>query len=180
MHHAGSMEATNIRRVRHADSTFTPLAASKHSQESTSLRVFLFLFVFMIPTVGNGQNAAKPDDENQSEWADRLVSDYIERSPAFSLGFEVQACRILGDRVALAVAKKVHPRDLTATPTARRVLELLEFAFSEPELIVGAENGHPAVTLFLAEFLSEYGMESSIRVKAGDLASRFRMLAKAR
>ncbi len=111
---------------------------------------------------------------------DRLVSDYIERSPAFSLGFEVQACRILGDRVALAVAKKVHPRDLTATPTARRVLELLEFAFSEPELIVGAENGHPAVTLFLAEFLSEYGMESSIRVKAGDLASRFRMLAKAR
>ena len=108
------------------------------------------------------------------------MSDYIGRSPAFSLGFDVQACRILGDRVAIAVAKKVHPRDLTASPTARRVLELLEFAFSEPGLIVDAENSHPAVALFLAEFLSEYGIESSIRLKAGDLASRFRILAKAR
>jgi hypothetical protein len=142
--------------------------------------VFLFLLVLMFPTAGDGQNAAKPDDENQSESADRLVSDYIGRSPAFSLGFDVQACRILGDRVAIAVAKKVHPRDLTASPTARRVLELLEFAFSEPGLIVDAENSHPAVALFLAEFLSEYGIESSIRLKAGDLASRFRILAKAR
>jgi hypothetical protein len=156
------------------------MAASKHSQESISLRVSLFLLIFMFATAGNGQNAAKPHDENQSEWADRLVSDYFGRSPAFSLGFDVQACQILGDRVAIAVAKKVHLGDLTATPTARRVLELLEFAFSEPELIVDAENSHPAVTLFLAEFLSEYGMESSIRLRAGDPASRFRMLAKAR
>jgi hypothetical protein len=133
----------------------------------------------MFPTIGNGQNAAKPD-EHQSEWADRLVNDYIGRSPAFVLGFDVQAYRILGDRVAIAVAKKVHPRELTATATARRVLELLEFAFSEPELIVDAENSHPAVTLFLVEFLSEYGMESSIRLKAGDLASRFRILAEGR
>jgi hypothetical protein len=81
--------------------------------------------------------------------------------------------------VAIAVAKKVHPRDLAATPTARRVLELLEYAFSQPELIVDAENSHPAVTRFLAEFLSEYGMEASIRLKAGDLASRFRTLAQA-
>ena len=60
------------------------------------------------------------------------------------------------------------------------MLELLEFAFSEPELIVDAENSHPAVTLFLPEFLSEYGMESSIRLKARDLANLFSMLAKAR
>ena len=78
------------------------------------MRVFLFLLFFLLPTVGNGQNAAKPGDENQSESADRLVSDFIGRSSAFTLGFDVQDARILGDRVAIAVAKKVHPRDLAA------------------------------------------------------------------
>lgn len=134
----------------------------------------------MLSSVGKGQNTAKPDDEKPSEWADRLVSDFIGRSPGFILGFDIHACQALGDRVAIAVAKKVNPRDLVAAPIGDRVLELLEYAVSEPELIRDAENSRPTVTLFLAEFLSEYGTEPSTRLKAGDLASRFRILAKSR
>ena len=107
------------------------------------------------------------------------MSDFIGRSPGFVLGFDIQACQALGDRVAIAVAKKVNPRDLAAAPIGSRVLELLEYAFSEPELILDAGNSRPTVSLFLAAFLSEYGIEASTRLKAGDLASRFRTLAKA-
>ncbi|MBZ5725874.1 MAG: hypothetical protein LAP87_12860 [Acidobacteriia bacterium] len=106
--------------------------------------------------------------------AETLVTTVMAAPTVFDLSFHEHRGRILGDRVAIAIANQLRLSDLRDPEKAKRVLLLLRYAFSEPEFIQTKEDKKPGVTLMLLDLLAEEAPDAGARQTARELASKVR------
>jgi len=104
--------------------------------------------------------------------ANWLVDDVMQRPRGFLMGKDMQFGRVLGDRLAMAITRKLRMKDLDNPDNADKALSLLEYAFSDPEKISDAGDARPAVTLFLTDYLAEHCPVASLRLRASDLVAK--------
>jgi hypothetical protein len=102
--------------------------------------------------------------------ADHLVEGVMQlevRLPGLS-SLEHQG-RLLGDSVAAAIGPTVRLRDMLDSDKANRVLDLLNFAFAEPDAIQSPEDKKPGVTLILLDYLASFSPDGLVRERASKL-----------
>ena len=106
--------------------------------------------------------------------ADRLVASILHAPNAIDLSFNEHHGRVLGDSVAIAIAKQLRLSDLLDPEKAVRVLLLVSYAFSQSAAIETDEDRRPGVSLVLLDYLAEKAPDLLIRQKAEALAIKVR------
>jgi hypothetical protein len=95
-------------------------------------------------------SAASGQDDPYSE---ALVRDALTSHVTTS--FSEKALSRLGDRAAVGIIRTLDDRELGDPSDAKRILWLLETAFSVPENIQVREDRTPKATLFLLHYIAE-------------------------
>jgi hypothetical protein len=136
------------------------------------LIVFVLSTSIALPIAALAQDSKITRQAELTGLADQLVDDILHRARGLDLGWDVKFGRVLGDRVAVAITKRLRMRDLDSADNAERVLKLLEYGFFDPDQISDAGDAKPAVTLFLADYLAEHCSVASLRLRASDLVTK--------
>ncbi len=111
--------------------------------------------------------------------ARNLVSDVLQL-PAYShVSFYEQRARALGDMVAVAVAMLMTPKDLQDTDNAKRVVTLLEDAFSDKSFIRDDAHKAPGVALFVLTYIVEHSTDPAVRQRGHELGTKLEALRAA-
>jgi len=132
-----------------------------------------------LPVVALAQDSKITRQAEFTGMADQFVDDLLHRVRGLDLGLDVKLGRILGDRVAIAITKKIRMKDLDDADTSERVLKLLEYGFFDPDQISEAGDRQPAVSLFLADYLAEHCHVAALRLRASDLVTKLVALRSA-
>jgi hypothetical protein len=109
---------------------------------------------------------------NECKDAERLVGSVMAAATMVDLSFNEHQGRVLGDRVAIAIAQQFRLNDLRDTENGRRVLLLLGYAFADPASIQADDAKRPGVTLLLLDYLAERSPDVSIQRTAQELANK--------
>ena len=109
-------------------------------------------------------NSPVPDAQ-----VDRLVDSILAAPIYIDVGFNEQFGSLLGDRLAVAISKKVRLADLRNSDKATRVLLLLRYAFSSPQFIQVEADRNPGTTLLLLDLIEEQSPDSAVSLRAKDL-----------
>ncbi len=119
-----------------------------------------------------------PDDasERLAKQADAVTTAWFQAPAGSDLASTVQLGRVLGDRLAVGVARRFRLQDLQDPSTAKRTLSLLRYGFSAATAVADANDNTPAVTLLLLDYLADSGPDGEIRIEAKDLADRLEPL----
>jgi hypothetical protein len=91
-------------------------------------------------------------------------------------GFKQHFACLLGDRLAVAISKKVRLLDLRDPEKGRRILLLLRYAFATPSFIQAEADRAPGTTLLLLDLLEDQSSDPTVRLAAASLAHRIEAL----
>jgi hypothetical protein len=117
--------------------------------------------------------ACAPD---QTAVADNVIVSVFQLPAGNDVSTNEHFGRVLGDGLAVAIARKFRLRDLQDPSNAKRVLLLLRYSFSAPEMIMDPAVKKPAVALVLLDYLAEHGSDQDVRLAAKDLADKLEPL----
>jgi len=134
-------------------------------------RVLRALVLFAIPSLIVAQPKTPARNQTVAD-ADRLITAVFQLPAGSNLSTNEHSGRILGDGLAVAIARRFRLRELQDSSTAERVLLLLRYSFSAPEMIFESADKRPGVALVLLDYLAEDGPDSDVRLKARDLADK--------
>jgi hypothetical protein len=102
-----------------------------------------------------------------SAYAD--VEEAVSRLLSYPVytGFDEKVLNRSGDLAAIAIVKRLPPKDMDSPEKARQILLILNMAFEAPQLIVGDDNRRPAATMLLLEHLqhTNYGRQSPTEIE---------------
>jgi hypothetical protein len=121
--------------------------------------------------------SAQTEIPDAASSASQLVSVVMRLPEGSHISFYEKAAQLLGDSVAIAVAKAVSPPDLDKVENARRIITVLGDAYSAPALIIAKEDRNPGVTLYLLNYLAEHSVDSLVRQQANELTVKIAALS---
>jgi hypothetical protein len=116
-----------------------------------------------------GAQLAMPDPLVEAR---NLVNDVLHLPAHSHVSFYEQRARALGDMVAVAVASLMTPKDLQNVDNAKRVITLLQDAFSDRSFIKVEDHKTPGVTLFVLTYIVEHSTDPASRERALELNTK--------
>jgi hypothetical protein len=132
----------------------------------------LLLMIIAYPGYGQAPAYNPRNPDTRTAWADEVISDTIQRPRGLEIGSDVGRARILGDHIAIALARRLRLPQMAEPDITDRTLKLLADAFSEPSLIEDATDRRPAVALLILDYLANSAQTASQRLRAGALAAK--------
>ena len=105
-----------------------------------------------------------------------LVDSVLQLPFYMDIGFNEHLGSLLGDRLAVAISKKVRLADLRTPEKAKRVLLLLRYAFANPTFVQSEADRNPSTTLLLLDFLEDQCPDPALRQRARELIIRIEAL----
>ncbi len=107
---------------------------------------------------------------------DFLVDSVMQMPGFMDIGFNEQLGRVMGDRLAVAISKKMRLADLRNPDKAKRVLLLLRYAFADPTFIQVETDKNPGTALLLLDFVEAECPDPALRQRARDLITKIEAL----
>jgi hypothetical protein len=142
----------------------------------TLIRIWLFAVLGGSGITTHAQSGAQLAVPDPLVEAQNLVNDVLQLPASSHVSFYEQRARALGDMVAVAVARLMTPKDLQNGDNAKRVLTLLQDAFSDSSFIKDEHHRTPGVTLFVMTYIVEHSTDPATRERAHGLRTKLEAL----
>src|SRR6266700_4513698 len=107
---------------------------------------------------------------------DGLVDSVLKNPVSIDTGFNQHFGGGLGDRLAVAISKRVRLADLRNPDKAKRVLMLLRYAFSAPSFIQNEADKYPGATLLLLDLIENQCPDATVQLSARESITRIEAL----
>jgi hypothetical protein len=138
------------------------------------MRYLICGFIIAIPL--NMAAKAQTNSPVPDAQVDGLVDSVLQGPSYIDVGFNEHFGSLLGDRLAVAISKRVRLADLRISDKANRVLLLLRYAFANPKSIQVETDGNPGTTLLLLDFIEDQCPDPAVKLRARELTVRIEAL----
>lgn len=128
----------------------------------------------------SAQTDPRSDSVDRFTAARQIVNGVMKSPAGLHVSFTLTAARGIGDGIAVAIMKLTRLKELEDLDNQKRVMLLLEDAFSAPSLIAFEEDKNPGATLVLLTYLMEHSTDPRTKQRAWDLNAKLEASKAAR